>query len=71
MEIPFWYKSNKEHGFGRKTILVLLQQRFWKYYFCITATKNTVLKVIPFWYYPQKHCFESNTILALLSEALF
>ena len=33
--------------------------------------KNTALKVIPLWYFFGKHCFDSNTVLVLLSKAVF
>ena len=33
--------------------------------------ETVAYKVIPFWNFSEKHCFDSNTVLVLLSKAVF
>ena len=50
MEIPFWYKANKEHDSGRKTI--------WKYCNNDWMFKGNTMLEIQFWYHSnEEHGF--------------
>ena len=78
--IPFWYIFEKQ-CFDSNTVLVLLSKHCFdrhrqfnntsKNHFETITLKIIDLEGLPFWLLFEKHCFDSNTVLVLLSETEF